>query len=228
MTRAILLAFGQLGDPAFRQPVILGALGAALALVLLATGAGVAIGWAAGGLPGWLVTVLQALGGLLTLGLAWWLFLPLTVAIAGLFLDTVATAVEARHYPGLPPPAGAGLAAQGWWNLKFGLGMLILQLALLPVAIFVPVVGTAIAVAVAGYALGVGLVEGVAQRRFDIAAARAARQAMRWQVWLLGLALAAIALVPILNLLVPVIGTAAAVHLLQARPALRHDLRAAA
>lgn len=226
MTRAILLAFGQLGDPEFRRPVILGGLGALLALLLLAGGAGFSIGWAAGGMPGWVVTLLQALGGLLALGLAWWLFLPLAIAIAGAFLDPVASAVEARHYPGLPPARGASLAAQGWWNVKFGLGMLALQILLLPLVIFLPVAGAAIALAIAAHAMGVGLFEGVAQRRMGIAEARMARRAQRWQVWLLGLALAAIAAVPFINLLVPVLGTAAAVHLLHAPAALGRDLRA--
>ncbi|HEY4253764.1 MAG TPA: EI24 domain-containing protein [Roseomonas sp.] len=219
MTRAIWLAFDQLGDPAFRRPILLGAIGAIAALLLLATGAGYGIGWALGGLPHWLVGIAQALGSLLTLGLAWWLFLPLALAIGGAFLDAVAAAVEARHYPDLPPAQGAGLAAQGWWNVKFALGMLALQLLLLPLVLFLPVIGAAIALAIAAHAMGVGLFEGVAQRRMGIDAARAARRARRWRVWLLGLALAAIAAVPFVNLLVPVLGTAAAVHLLQARQA---------
>jgi CysZ protein len=56
-----------------------------------------------------------------------------------------------------------------------------------------------------------------AMLRMDTRDARAAWRARRWSGWALGLVLAAMALVPLLNLLVPVVGTAAAVHLLHGR-----------
>jgi CysZ protein len=48
----------------------------------------------------------------------------------------------------------------------------------------------------------------------NMAHSRIAWQRLRWQGWLLGLALALMAMVPVLNLLVPIIGIAAATHLL--------------
>jgi uncharacterized protein involved in cysteine biosynthesis len=61
------------------------------------------------------------------------------------------------------------------------------------------------------------MVEGTALRRLPATAARAARRGRRGATLALGLALAVIAIVPLLGLLVPVLGTAAAVHLLQRR-----------
>jgi CysZ protein len=106
------------------------------------------------------------------------------------------------------------VAAQVAFGLRFGLRLLVIQLLLLPL-LFVPVVGFALALLVSAHALGSGMVQQTALLRMDAAAARQAWRRMRLSGWLLGLALAAMALVPLLNLLVPVLGTAAAVHLLQ-------------
>lgn len=213
MLRALLLALRQLDDPAFRGPLFKGALGAALALLALAAACSAGIAWLAEGQAGWIAAIAPWLGGAAGLLLAWWLFLPVMVAIAGAFAGEVSTAVERRHYPGLPPPEGASVAAQAWWSVRFGLRMALVQLLLLPL-LLVPVVGFTIALAISARWLGIGVLEGTAQLRMTTQAAEAARRARPGQTWLLGLALALLGLVPVANLLVPVLGTAAATHLL--------------
>lgn len=213
MPAAILLAFAQIGDPAFRRPLILGVLGAAVALGLLTWGAVAAAAWAAGG-EGWLSWLAEIGGGVVALLLAWWLFLPVSAAIAAQLVEPVAAAVERRHYPFLPPAKGASVAAQVAFGLGFGLKLLALQILLLPL-FFIPVLGFGLALLIAAYALGAGMVVQTAMLRMDTRTAKVAWRSRRWSGWLLGLVLAAMALVPLLNLLVPVIGTAAAVHLLQ-------------
>ena len=213
MIAALLLAFGQIGDPAFRRPLILGVLGAAIALGLLTWGAVAAAAWAAGG-QGWLAWLAEIGGGIAGLVLAWWLFLAVAAAIAAQLVEPVATAVERRHYPGLPPAKGASIAAQVAYGLGFGLKLLFLQVVLLPL-FFIPGLGFAIALMISAYALGAGMVVQTAMLRMDTRTAQATWRSRRWSGWGLGLILAGMALVPFLNLLVPVIGTAAAVHLLQ-------------
>ncbi|MBR0681049.1 cysteine biosynthesis protein CysZ [Roseomonas eburnea] len=208
-----MLALGQMGDPAFRRPLLFGVLGAAVALGLLTWGAIEAAAWAAGG-TGWLSWLAQLGGGAAALVMAWWLFLPVAAAIASQLVEPVAAAVERRHYPGLPPPQGASIVAQVAFGLRFGLKLLALQLVMLPL-LFVPVLGFVLALTVSAYALGAGMVQQTALLRMDGAGARAAWRRLRVAGWLLGMALAAMALVPLLNLLVPILGTAAAVHLLQ-------------
>ncbi len=214
MLQALLLAIGQMGDPAFRGPLVKGVLGSALALGLLLWGAIELAANLASGAPAWISWAAQGLGAIAGLILAWWLFLPVAVAIASQFVGSVAAAVEQRHYPWLPPPSGASIAAQALWGIGFALKMLMLQLILLPLILLLPGVGFVIALIVSARALGVGLFESAAQLRMGIAEARLARRARRWDVWALGLALALISLVPPLGLLVPVLGTAASVHLL--------------
>jgi CysZ protein len=213
MPTAMILALGQIGDPAFRRPLLLGVLGAAIAIGLLLWGAIEIAAWAASGDATWLSWLALAAGGAIGLLLAWWLFLPVAAAIASQLVEPVAAAVERRHYPGLPPPRGASVAAQVAFGLRFGLRLLVIQIAMVPL-LFIPLVGVAVALAISAHALGAGMVQQTALLRMDMAGARRAWHQNRLSGWALGLLLALMAMVPVLNLLVPVLGTAAAVHLL--------------
>ena len=213
MVNALVLAFRQLSDPAFRKPVLLGAAGALAGLLAIGVLASWALGEIAAG-TGWFAGVAAAAGGVLVVFAAWWLFVPLLLAVSGLFLDGVAAAVERRHYPGLPPATGATTTSQAWAGLVLAAKMAGLTLILLPLSLLLPMIGTLGLWLVAAIGLGEGLFEGVALRRMDRAAAEALRRRRRGAIWTLGGALAAMAAVPLLNLLVPVLGTAAMTHLL--------------
>ena len=213
MPQALFLAFQQLGDPAFRRPLILGVLGAALAVLGLIGLAAWLGAWAASGGPEWLSWITQAGGAAAGVFLGWWLFLPVALGIAAQFTDSIAGAVERRHYPHLPPPAGASALAQAGYGIWFGVKLLALQIVLLPL-FFIPLIGALIALLIAAHGLGAGLLREVALRRMNMAHSRLAWQRLRWQGWWLGIVLAVMAMVPLLNLLVPVLGIAAAVHLL--------------
>jgi uncharacterized protein involved in cysteine biosynthesis len=213
MLSPLLLALRQIPDPAFRRPLLLGA-GLALALGLaLAAGVSWGVGWLAGG-EGWLASLAAAAGGLLALFALWWLFVPVLLAVASIFTDGVAAAVERRHYPAMPPPAGASAPEQAWAGLVLAARMAALTLVLLPLSLLIPVVGAVALWAVAAVGLGEGLFQGVALRRMSPAAAKAAARALRWRIWAVGGVLALLAVVSPLNLLVPVLGTAAMVHVL--------------
>jgi uncharacterized protein involved in cysteine biosynthesis len=216
MFASILLTLRQLGDPAFLGPLVKGFLGALLVFLGLAALGAWVVGALAGG-SGWLAGIAAALGGLAVLVLAVWLFVPVMLAVMGLFLDGVAAAVERRFYPNLPPPRGAGLVAQARFNLILGLKFGALSLLALAVALLLPPLGAILLWVVSAFGLGHGLFEGVAQRRMDVAAARALRRRREAPVLALGGLLAAMSLVPGLNLLVPVLGTAAMTHLLHRR-----------
>ena len=214
MIAALLLTLRQVTDPAFLGPLVKGFLAALLAFLLLAALVAWGIGALAGG-SGWLAGLAAAAGGLATLSLAIWLFVPVMLALAGLFLDPVAAAVERRFYPGLPPAAGgASLAAQTRFNIGLALRMGALALLALPFGFLAPPLGAALLWMVSTIGLGHGLFEGVAQRRMSVAAARALRWRREPRVLAAGGLLAAMALVPVLNLLVPVLGTALMTHLL--------------
>jgi uncharacterized protein involved in cysteine biosynthesis len=213
MLSPLLLALRQIPDPAFRRPLLLGA-GLALAVGLaLAAGVSWGVGWLAGG-EGWLASLAAAAGGLLALFALWWLFVPVLLAVASIFTDGVAAAVERRHYQALPPPAGASAPEQAWAGLVLAARMAALTLVLLPLSLLIPVVGALALWAVAAVGLGEGLFQGVALRRMPPAAAKARARALRWRIWAVGGVFALLAVVSPLNLLVPVLGTAAMVHVL--------------
>jgi uncharacterized protein involved in cysteine biosynthesis len=212
MIRPILLAIGQVGDPAFRRPLLLGALLALAGGIGLALLASWGVGAVAGG-EGWFASAASAAGVVLVVFAVWWLFVPILLAVASLFLDGVAAAVERRHYPALPPPDGSSTAAQVWSGVVLAAKMAGLTLVLLPLSLVLPMIGAIALWGVAAIGLGEGLFLGVAQRRLSPDAAEALRRARRGQIWALGGALALLGVVAPLNLLVPVLGTAAMVHL---------------
>lgn len=213
MLTSFSLAVGDLALPAMRR-VLLRSVALALLLFLVLLGLlGVLLSQAALTDIVWLDWIVDLLGGLAGLVAAIFLFPSATLAILPLFLDQVAQAVEARHYPTLPPARPASLGAQLWAGIRLALLAVGLNLLALPVVLLLPVVGIGLFLLVNGWLLGREYFELAALRRTDLAGAKAARQARGLGVWLAGIALAAIALVPFGNLVVPILGAAAFVHI---------------
>jgi uncharacterized protein involved in cysteine biosynthesis len=143
----ITKSLGQLSDPRFRNVLLLG-IGLALALLvafafLFVTG----VQWLVGpavtlpwiGEITWLDDAAGWLSIPLVLVLSVFLMVPVASAFTGIFLERISDAVEARHYPGLPPAKGASLATTIRDSLGF-LGLLIAVnlLALLSYLVFAP------------------------------------------------------------------------------------------
>lgn len=213
MLQPLLRAISQLNDPRF-----LGVVWRSLALSLLAFLALLAGSvWLLGnfvGQGGWLGWLAGALGGLGVLLLAVWLFVPVALLIATFYIGRVAEAVERRFYPGLPRPAGAPLAEQGWDGVVLGLQILALQLVALVASVLLPGVGLVLGYLVTGWAIGRGLFVAVAMRRMTRPEALRAYATRRLEVIAPGIALALASTLPPLNLLVPVVGIATMVHVL--------------
>lgn len=203
-------ALSQLDDRAFLWPVLHGVFWSALGFALLGGGIG---WWVHDALTqaAWLGPVL---GGLAAGLAAAFLFLPLATAIASLFIDGVAAAVERRDYPWLAPARPAPLGEQIMDGLALGLRVLLLQCVALALALILPGIGLVLGWAVAAWAVGRGLFVAVAMRRLDRRAALAAYRAHRPAVLLQGALVAAASVVPLLNLFAPVLGAAAMVHVL--------------
>src|SRR5689334_13898653 len=132
MIAPLVLALRQLPDPAFLAPLVKAGLLAALAFLAAAAGASWAVEHWLAGASGWLGGLAAALAGLLVLIGAWWLYVPLVLALAGFFINPVAEAVERRFYPGLPPARGASLLDQARFGIGLGLRLLLLSLIALP------------------------------------------------------------------------------------------------
>lgn len=217
MISALFKAFSQFGDPRIRRVIWLSAGFAVVILVGLAIGLWVLIGWLAG-LTGWLDTLAEWAAGIGVVFLAWMLFPAAIGLTVGLFLENVADAVEARHYPGLPAVRAQSLREAIAAGLKFAavaLGLNLLALPLYVVLIFVPPFNLILFYTLNGYLLGREYFETVALRRLDERDARALRRAYGGQVFLAGVLIAFLLTVPIVNLVAPVLATAFMLHLFQ-------------
>ncbi len=224
MLGAFLKAVAQLNDPATRRVVWLG-MGTAIAVF---AGLWIGIGYVLSAtaffaLP-WLELVADVLGGLATLVVTWLLFPAVISAVTAFFLEDIAGAVEARHYPGLPAARGPSVLQILWPTAQF-LGMVVLlNLLILPFIIIAPVFPF-VFYSMNGYLLGREYFELVALRRMAPKDIKALRKAFRGRLFATGVVIAFLLTVPVVNLLAPIIATAVMVHLFEAwRPAARrHD-----
>ncbi len=218
MLKPLFRALEQLDDPAILRVLIQSLLlSAAIFVALCAAGV-----WGLHHVlvqTGWLAWVAGALGGFAAVAAALWLFLPAAVIIASLFMEPVCRAVERRWYPNLPAPLGAPLAAQLWDGAIVGLLVAALSLVSLVLALLVPGLGVLLGWAITAWALGRGLFVAVAMRRMSRPEANALYQRHRGGALLQGAALALAGTLPFINLLVPILGTACMVHVMQQRPA---------
>ncbi|MEE9317499.1 MAG: EI24 domain-containing protein [Rhodospirillales bacterium] len=163
---------------------------------------------------GWLETAVDLLGGLATLILTWFLFPGIMSALIGLFLEDIAGAVEARHYPSLPKAKGLPATAAVLTTLRFLGVVIILNISLLIFLLFPPVFPF-VFYAVNGYLLSREYFELVALRRIGPEEMRSLRRAHRGRLFMAGVVITLLLTVPLVNLLAPIVATAAMVHLFE-------------
>lgn len=218
---AFFQALRQTGGRGFQRVLILGVL-LAPALLVAAYAAFLQFIW-------WLtpdsiaiplvgpVTGVEALIGwaslVLMIGLSVFLMVPVASAFTGLFLEDVAKAVEARHYPHLPPaetPPWGDQLRQSVNFLGLVIGANVLALFLYP---FVGPLASLVFWAMNGLLLGSEYFTLAALRRLSPVAARAMRRRNRGTIWLAGMLMAAPLSVPLVNLVIPVRGAAIFTHL---------------
>ena len=218
MFSAYFKAIAQLSDPAVRRSVWAGLGGAIVLLGVLAAGMWYVVyqvtlfeqWWL-----GWLDWVVDTLGGVAVMGLTWLLFPAVVSAIIGFLLEGVATAVEARHYRSLEKAEGLPILESVLTALKFLGAIVVLNLLVLPLYL-IPVINLFVFYALNGYLLGREYFELVALRRLSPQDVWLLRKVNGFRVFMAGVVLAFLLTVPVVNLLAPIIGTAAMVHLFQA------------
>jgi CysZ protein len=205
MLKELLRAFALLGDPQVRRIVWLGIGLSLLTFLALLLGVEGLLNWAATTGYGWLDRVVDVLGVLGTMVVAWFLFPSVVVAISSLFLDRVVDATEDRYHPSLPPPRPVPLREAVPTALRL-LGLsLLLNLLALPVY-FVPLVNLPVWLALNGYLVGREYAELVGLRRLDSAAFGVLRRQQPFMFWTTGIVIAFLLALPLVNLVAPVVG----------------------
>lgn len=222
VVKSLLLALGQLGDPRVVR-ILAKSLAVTLALfALVAWGGWHALDWllAQAGLEEALFagaeglrTLTSLLLTLLGLWLAWRI---VAMAVIEFFADEVVQAVEARHYPEAAMTArDLPLGEQVSTSLGAGIRALLVNLAALPFALVLLVTGV-------GTALLFWLVNAVLVGRELQQMVWLRHRRGRWdpaplgrsERLLLGGAVAALLALPVVNLIAPILGAAAATHLI--------------
>ena len=211
MVKALLLGLRQLADPAIQRLLLRCVLLTLATLVALIVGvAALLFGLDLTGLT-WLDPILATAGSAVVLVLAWLLF-PIVVAlILGLFAEDVIRAVERRYYPGLPPATGMSLVDQTYAGARFVVVALLLNLLVLPFYLL-PGANLPIYLGLNGYLLGREYFELVAGQRLRLRELARLRRQQRGRLWLAGVAIAAMLIVPVFNLVAPVVAIAFMVH----------------
>jgi uncharacterized protein involved in cysteine biosynthesis len=225
---SLLRAAGQLTDPPVLR-VLAKSVGVTLAIFALFGGA---LLYA---LYRWLISLgvafsaeLSALAAVLfTVLAAWLLFRIVALAVLQFFADEVVLAVECKCYPEAAATARkVPLAEEVWIGLGGGLRALVANLITLPFALMLLFTGIGPALlfwAVNAWLLGRELTQMVWLRHRPTGTSAPARMPVdRTERFLLGGVIAALLAVPFVNLIAPVLGAAAATHLVHRRIGTAH------
>ena len=223
MIENITKSFSQLSEPKLLR--ILGRSLVATALTLLTV---CLLAWSA--LAGttiventWIDGIIDLLGGAAAFMLAILLFPAVAALVSSFFLDDVAEAVEARHYPDLPPPREQPLGEVVLIGVRFAAIVAALNILVLPLYL-IPGINLFVFLGLNGYLLSREYFELVALRRFDRTEARRMWRKSRGRFLVAGLLIAALLSVPFVNLIAPVMGTAFMVHVFEStRRSIRGD-----
>ncbi len=228
MIRALVLSIEQLGDPRIKRviiKVVLLTLAIAAALIVAASAALGALELVGIGFIDWAIAVL---GGLAAAFIAWMLFPVIAAELVYVYLEDIADAVEARHYPGLPKVKPASFWQYTVAGIRLGLVMAFFNLAILPISFipFAQVIYPVLYLTINGWLLGREFWEVVAPRRMDFKASHALRRRHRFKVFVSGVVIALLFLVPVLNLIAPIVATAFMVHVHHGALGRRRDTQA--
>jgi CysZ protein len=226
MISAFLLAFGQLSDKSLRRVVWIGLFGSLAILFVVWFSIGFtlfksdffATGWLFGVFD-WLIEKLTAMfGGVFIIIVTWFIFPSVATLIISFFLEDAVLAVERKYYPGLPATRVQSLKVIVQITLKFtalSIGLNILTLPIYARFFFLGPLNLFVFYILNGYLLGREYFELIAHRRLGPLEVTHLRQTCKVKIFLAGMIITFLMTVPIINLVTPVVATAAMVHLVQ-------------
>ena len=238
MLSALFKAVAQLSDPPIRRILGRAILLAGVVFVVLWLIAWAGLSWFGDYVYEWL-TILDigsfwatAIGWLLSAAavvsvlLASFLLFPSVVIVALSFLlETVAEAVESRHYPNLPPSRDQSMAEGVGEAVRLATVSVILNLLALPLYFllsFFPPLNLFVFYALNGYLLSREYFELVAVRRLTPAQVRQLRRAHQGYLLVAGVLIAFLLTVPIINLVTPIVAACFMVHVFEGLRSSKH------
>jgi CysZ protein len=163
----------------------------------------------------WLHTVIALGTGIGLIAAFFFLMAPVTAMFAGLFLDWIATRVEQRHYPQDRKGTALSTLKALLFGVQFALVALAVNIVVFPLVFFAGF-GLILILASNAYLLSREYFEMAASRFMSPAAAGALRKKNFAKIYLAGVIPAGLAMVPIVNLVVPLFATSFFVHIFKA------------
>ncbi len=210
------MAIGQISDPAFRTVLLKALALTAGVFILLGFGVSEAFTFIPDFEWGWVNTVIGFLAGLGFLLGGFFLFPLVISALIGLFLDDISDAVEKKHYPNDRPAEDIPILSSIWDAVKFLALVIFCNLLVLPLY-FIPVVNLFVYYLLNGYLISREYFQMVAIRHHDINEVTRLRKTNATELYLMGVLVAFCLTIPVVNLITPIIATAAMVHLYKKR-----------
>ena len=213
MVSALLHAFADVSSPAVRRFTVLGLALALSSFIVVWTAIAILLARTAlfeWGPLNWLVDIL---GSMAVLVISWLIFPAVVTIVMGFFLDQIAGAVEAMHYPDRGPARRSSIAETVATTTRLMAITVLLNLLALPVYIMAPGLNFFVFLGINGYLFGREYFEVIALRRLDRIAAREARRRVAARVFVAGVVIAGLFAIPFVNLIAAVIATAFMVHL---------------
>jgi len=163
----------------------------------------------------WVNTLLDWVVPVFMLLLPFFLGAPVAAFFASLLLERIVKKVEARYYSADAKASGAPSGVTFFGGLRLAVLVVLVDLVLLPADAAVPGVGELVTILANGLLLGRGYFELVARRHLSRAAAYAMRRRHWSGVFAAGVIISVLTVVPIANLIAPVLGAAFMVHLFE-------------
>jgi CysZ protein len=212
MIRDASLALSQLFSPEFRRVLFKCLAVALLLLVVAGFGLDRALAYFVDTHYGWLDTTIAVVAALGLVVAAVFLVPPVTILVAGVFIDEIAALVETRYYPGDAPGRPLPVLQALWLSVVFFAVVLAVNLVAL-LLLLLPGINLVAFFIAKAYLLSREYFELAAMRFRTAEEAKALRRAHAGRIFVAGLIIAILVSIPVLNLLTPLFGTAFMVHL---------------
>jgi CysZ protein len=159
----------------------------------------------------WLHTMIALGTGIGLIAAFFFLMSPVTAIFAGLFLDRIAGRVELRHYPQDAKGKALSSFAAFFFGLQFALIALGVNLVVIPL-VFFGGFGAILLLLANAYLISREYFEMAATRFMSKNAASSLRRGNFGKIYMAGLIPAALSMIPIVNLVVPLFATSFFVH----------------
>ncbi|AHC73485.1 hypothetical protein P856_256 [Candidatus Endolissoclinum faulkneri L5] len=212
MFRSISLAIAQLANPNLRSILMIAITISLLFIIAITIGMNYAITLLAHTGINWFDKLIIWFGSLASFLFALIFFPGFVQIISGLFADRVSDAIISTYYPNLPAQRQTSISEVIGDGLRFAFLSMIINILALSLYFLLPGFNMIIFYLLNSYLLGREYAEMIGLRSLDRISMKKFWEANRTQLFLGGMLITTISIIPALNLTTPITATAFAIH----------------